>query len=401
MSKTKKKKKSVTSSLQRLGGSRHRLLHSVVATMTDGVVIIDARGTVISVNRALCTMFGYEEYEVVGRNIGMIMPEAEATEHDAHIQRYLSTGEAKVIGLGREVEGRRQDGSLFPLSLTVNEVLHGERRYFSGIMRDISDRKRAEAAEERLQALQFSNAQLERVAVAGEMAAMVAHEIRTPLNALAINVQLAERLLSRGGDDNVTGANDLLGKLKNEVQRINTLLEDYLLLVRKPDGRLRLVDVNQVISEAVYFIAHQVDQAGVRVVEELAQGLPQVQADGARLRQVLLNLLLNALQALTTNEAAPGGERRKSIWVWSALDDGEIVIGVRDDGPGIDQGVLARIFRPFVTTKPSGTGLGLAICERAVRAMRGTISATSVPEKGSTFEIRLPCPPSLADETAP
>ncbi|MCB9556442.1 MAG: PAS domain S-box protein [Deltaproteobacteria bacterium] len=361
-----------------------RLLYSVAATMSDGVVMIDARGIIIWVNQALCKTFGYVERELLGENVSLLMPSPDREGHSGYIARYLETGEKRIIERGREVEAQRADGSRIPVHLTVNEVIDGNNSYFSGIVRDLSDRRRADEAEASLRALQFNQAQLERVAVAGEMAAMVAHEIRTPLNALSINVQMAQRLSRRSGESDRERASELLGNLRAEVERINGLLEDYLALVRRPSGTTDQVEVNSVVQEAAYFVAQQMERENIRFTRRLAAGLPALDVDKARLRQVVLNLLINALQALSSTQ------RGGSVELWTELGDGELRIGVRDDGPGVPPEIIAKMFRPFVTTKAEGTGLGLAICQRIVSGFGGRISVESVPDCGATFLVHLP-----------
>ena len=361
-----------------------RTLSAIVDNLVDAIVTIDERGIIRSASRRAEEMFGYTPGEMVGRSVAMLMPEPYRAEHDRYVRRYLETGQARIVGIGREVEGQRKGGERFPLSLAVSEVRVSDQRLFAGILRDLTPQKRAESdlreAQQRLVALQQQQAELERVAVAGEMAAIVAHEIRTPLNALAINVQMIERLCRRNEPDDRDRALGLMRALKTEVQRVSGLLEDYLKAVRRPGQHERL-DLNLIVNQAIEFIQPQATRGQVSIQAELAEDLPPLRGDSAQVRQVILNLLLNALQAM------PDGGR---VVVQTSCANDVVTIAVEDDGPGIGAESIGTIFKPFVTTKKSGTGLGLAICDRIVRKMGGEIEVTSSEGHGARFDVRLP-----------
>ena len=364
-------------------------LQAVLDTAACAICTIDEHGLLHSFNLAAERMFGYAEAEVVGQNVSLLMHEPSRANHDDYLQRYLASGEPRVIGKGRHVEGRRRDGAIIPVDLAVGEVHVQGRRMFTGIMWDVSEQQRAEEVlretEERYRTMQAQFTELERVAVAGEMAAIAAHEIRTPLNAMSINVQMTHRLLRRGGTAELERAMSLLTTLQGEIERINGLLEDYLRTLRRPSARTRgPVDVNAVVLEAIRFIEPQARRRHVALHPALADRMPELVLDQDHLRQVLLNILLNAVQAM------PGGGE---AFVSTAADRHMARIAIRDTGPGIPEGDLERIFRPFVTTKEKGTGLGLPICERLVREMGGQLAVTSPPGQGATFEVLLPIEP--------
>ena len=242
----------------------------------------------------------------------------------------------------------------------------------------------------RLSALQADHGRLERVTVVGEMASIVAHEIRTPLNALSINAQMISRLLHREGAQDQNRARELLGTLQGEIQRINNLLQDHLLsLVRHRQTRIEPLSLNEQVMDAIRFIEPEATRRGVRLTPHLAPDLDPVPADAARLRQILLNIVLNAIQAMPD-----GGD----VDLTTALEQDWATITVQDNGPGIDVNLLAgeeqqdlrQVFRPFVTTKDDGTGLGLAICARLIRDMGGEITVSSTQGAGACFKITMP-----------
>jgi signal transduction histidine kinase len=254
------------------------------------------------------------------------------------------------------------------------------------------------ALYDRLAELQANHTRLERVAVAGEMAAVVAHEIRTPLNALSINAQLISRKLRRGcGEGEREKALEALGTLEREIERINRLLEDHLLSVvrHRPAAQTRSVHLADAVNEMLGFMTPQAARARVEMVTALRADLPAAAADPAKLRQVLLNIVLNAIQAM------PDGG---TVTISSELDDdGRAALTIRDTGPGVPEAVGAdidQVFRPFVTTKQDGTGLGLSICARLVKEMSGTIQVFSEPGKGASFVIALPLWETVRDEPA-
>ena len=241
-----------------------------------------------------------------------------------------------------------------------------------------------QGVHQRLAQFQAQHTRLERVAVAGEMASIVAHEIRTPLNALSINVQMITRMLSKGASDQ-TKAKGVLNTIQGEVQRINSLVQDNLLAhVRRPKAELLPVYVDEVLRDSIRFMESEARRNKVTLEYDPGAELPCAQADESKLRQVLLNIILNAVQAMPD-----GGE----VALATEAKQEQLVIRISDTGPGfkgLDEASLHEVFRPFVTTKKHGTGLGLAICARLIKEMHGSISICSGPGQGACFEISLP-----------
>jgi signal transduction histidine kinase len=266
----------------------------------------------------------------------------------------------------------------------------------------------AGALYSRLAALQAHHTQLERLAVAGEMASIVAHEVRTPLNALSINAQMIGRRLGRNQAGDRDKALEAVGTLQGEIQRINQLLEEHLLsVVRHRPATLVPLSLNVAVEEAARYMETEASRQGVSVALELEPGLPRVSADEGKLRQVLINILLNAIQAIEPSRgdralaesrgtgAAPeeGLPPGKVVQLSTGPADGGACVTVKDTGPGFGtaiEGNLEHVVKPFTTTKENGTGLGLAICVRLMKEMNGTIHVSSEPGLGATFRIVLP-----------
>ena len=374
---------------------------AILATTIDAVVVIDERGTVETVNPAAERMFGYAAGEVIGRNVKVLMPDPYTREHDGYLANYLRTGQKKIIGIGREVVGRRKDGTVFPMDLAVSEARVGERRAFVGIIRDITERKQAEEElreshrqlEEALAALQAKGEevkvmsqqlwQVAKLAAVGELAASIAHELNNPLATVSLRV---ESLLAQTAADDPRRR--LVEVVEQEVDRMADLVANLLQFSRRGQQRASSVDVGEDLLKTLELVHHHFRSRHIRVVQELAPDVPVIQADRQLLRQVFLNLLTNAGDAMPeggtlTLRVAPG-----------SLEDGRpaVVIEFADTGLGISPEHLSKVMEPFFTTKEEGkgTGLGLAICRRAVHEHGGTIHITSEVGTGTTVRIALP-----------
>jgi two-component system sensor kinase FixL len=350
---------------------------AIVATMTEGCVTIDARGTIESINEAALRLFGYTRAELLGTNVKTLMPASYGAEHDGYLGRYLKTGERRVIGIGREVVGRRKDGSEFPIDLSVGEGWLGSQRFFTAVLRDISDRKE----------LQAKLAQSERLAAVGELAAGVAHEVNNPINTIINCAQLIH-----DGDD--AGANATV--IAEEGQRIAEIVRDLLQFARDDRGRVQPTSLAEVAGRTLRLLGDNWNRHGIKVVVELPDDLPAAMARPQQLQQVLLNLLMNAKDAL-----AEGGKAERTIWLRGSVHGDRVCLAVRDNGPGVPTHLGARVFEPFVTTKRArgGTGLGLSVSKGIVESAGGALELRNRPGEGAEFVVSLPR--AEADPLAP
>ena len=374
---------------------------AILATTVDAVVVIDEQGAVETLNPAAERMFGYAAGEVIGQNVKVLMPEPYSREHDDYLANYLRTGEKNIIGVGREVVARRKDGTVFPADLAVSEARLGERRAFVGVLRDITGRKQAEEAlreshrqlETALAALQTQGEEVKvmsrqlwqaaKLAAVGELAASIAHELNNPLATVSLWV---ESLLAQTATDDPRRRP--LEVVEREVDRMADLVANLLQFSRLSSQRTSSVDVGEDLVKTLELVQHYFRGRGVEVVQELAPGVPVIQADRQLLRQVFLNLLTNA------GDAMPDGGTLSLRVAAGSLEGGRpaVVIEFADTGVGIPLEDLPRVMEPFFTTKEEdkGTGLGLAICRRAVQEHGGTIDITSEVGKGTTVRIALP-----------
>ena len=348
---------------ERLRASEARW-RAVVESAVDAIIVIDARGHIEAFNPAAERLFGYSEQDVAGRNVSMLMPSPYHEEHDGYLARYLATGVQKIIGLGREVTGRRRDGTTFPLHLSVGEALLAGERKFTGILHDLSVRV---AIETQLR---------EQTALArlGEMAAVIAHEVKNPLAAVrgAIEV-IGGRLPADGKDAGV------VKEIVNRIDSLNELMKDLLLFARPPQPKPSLVEIRSLVTSTAELLTE--DPALNAVSVEIEGSGPPILADPGLLRIVFLNLLVNGAHAM---------RGRGQIKVSVKVSEGTCHIAFNDSGPGIPPEILEKIFTPFFTTKSRGSGLGLPTAKRLIEAHRGTIHVLCPPGGGTRVTVQLP-----------
>ena len=294
----------------------------------------------------------------------MLMPSPYREEHDTYLARYLATGTKKIIGLGREVQGRRRDGTIFPLHLSVGEAQTGGERRFTGILHDLSARTEI---ERRLR---------EQTALArlGEMAAVVAHEVKNPLAGIRGAVQVIGGRLPADSTDR-----RMAGEIVSRIDALSALMKDLLLFARPPEPRPQLTDVASLLAATTELLRQDPSLRDVTV--HVDGQAPPLMADGSLLQIVFHNLLVNGAQAMQGR-----GDIRVSIE--QAQDRCRIAIA--DAGPGIPPDIRDQVFTPFFTTKSRGSGLGLPTCRRLVEAHHGTIDVDCPPGGGTTVTISLP-----------
>ena len=350
-------------------------LRAIVETAVDGIITINEHGIIDTFNSAAERLFGYRAAEVIGRNVSLLMPAPYRAQHDGYLARYLTTGEKKIIGLGREVLGLRKDGSTFPMELAVAEMRIGERRMFTGMVRDISERKRVEERQARLvQELESANEELKNFAY------VVSHDLKAPLRAIG---SLADWIAADNADKLDAEGREHLQLLLSRVRRMDGLIDGILQYSRV--GRLKetrvAVDLNALVREIIDLL-HPAEN----ITLHIDNTLPTVVAERTRLQQVFQNLLSNAIQYLDK----PHGE----IHVGSTAENGVWRFHVSDNGPGIETRHFDRIFQLFQTLAPrdrvESTGVGLALVKKIVEMNGGRIWLESSVGQGSTFYFTLP-----------
>jgi two-component system sensor kinase FixL len=326
--------------------------------------VIDRHGHIEEFNAAAGQLFGFSSPEVVGRNVNVLMPQPYHDQHDDYMGRYLSTGEKRIIGIGREVTGRRKDGSTFPLHLSVGEMLIDGEPKFTGILHDLTARVHLESQLREQAAL----TQL------GEMAAVVAHEVKNPLTGIRGAVQIIGSRLPAGSRDAA-----VIKEIVSRIDALNDLMKDLLLFARPPQPRIAAVDPVTIVATVIGLTRQ--DSSAREVAIELDGHAPAIHADPELLKLILQNLLLNAVQSM---------QGKGGIHVEVGASDAMCTIAVTDTGPGIPPEVREKLFTPFFTTKSRGTGLGLSTAKRFVEAQGGSISIECPAGGGTAVTLRLP-----------
>lgn len=356
-------------------------LRSILDTVPDATIVIDDKGIITSFSTAAVRQFGYAKNEVVGQNIKLLMPEPYRGEHDGYIRRYLTTGERRIIGIDRVVVGRRKDGSTFPMKLAVGEMQSGGQTFFTGFVRDLTERQESEA---QLQELQAELARLARLSELGEMASALAHELNQPLAAISNYTQGCVRLLERPGGANSQQLKEALQETAQQSLRAGDIISNLREFVRRGESTKAPADIREVVEEAGALALIGSRERGVRSVFDFAMNTGEVLIDRVQIQQVLINLMRNALEAMRDSE-------RRELHVTTRRNgDEHIVIEVADTGPGISDDIAARLFEPFVTSKENGMGIGLSISRRIVQAHGGSLLVSRNGDGGATFRILLP-----------
>ena len=360
--------------------TREAHLRSVLDTVPDATVVIDDHGIIQSFNAAAERLFGHSELAVVGQNVSILMPTPFREEHDGYIARYLATGEKRIIGIDRVVTGRRKDGSTFPMKLEVGEVRSGDRRFFTGFIRDLTERQ---ATERQLEELQSELARLSRLTAMGEMASTIAHEINQPLSAIANYLQGCGRLLESIEHPNARKIHDALAETTHQTLRAGQIIRQLREFVARGETEKRLENINKLVEEASALALVGAKEQGVKTIFRFDTRVSPVLVEKVQIQQVLLNLIRNAIEAMQ-------GCPRKELVVETVLSDhGMVEVRVADTGSGLAEEIAPRLFQPFVTTKPAGMGVGLSISKRIIEAHGGEMWAEPNPGGGTLFHFTL------------
>nr|WP_244622774.1 PAS domain S-box protein [Microvirga brassicacearum] len=360
--------------------AREAHLQSILDTIPDAMVVIDEQAIIQSFSTAAVRLFGYEPNDVIGKNVKVLMPNPYREQHDGYMHRYLSTGERRIIGIGRVVVGERRDGSTFPMELAVGEMRSGGERYFTGFIRDLTERQQTET---RLQELQSELVHMSRFTALGEMASTLAHEINQPLTAISNYLKGCRRILERMEGGSVPKLRDAVNEAAEQALRAGQVIRHLREFVARGESERNIESLPKLIEEASALALVGAKERGVRVSFHFDPKAPLVFADRIQIQQVLLNLMRNAIEALQD-------ETRRELDVATESIDGDLVeVRVRDTGPGIAPEIAAQLFRPFVTTKKHGMGVGLSICRTIIESHGGKIWADSEQGGGTTFHFTL------------
>jgi two-component system, LuxR family, sensor kinase FixL len=387
------------------------LLQAIIENAIDGIITINERGLIESINPAACALFGYSHEEVIGKNVSILMPKPDKTQHDQYISRYQQTGSANIIGKGRDVNGQKKDGTLFPFRLGVSKVNFSGRTIYAGFIHDLSKEKEAEAkilhyasqleklVEDRTLSLQKSVTELQAAKetvskslekekelnqLKSRFVSMASHEFRTPLSSITLSASLIEKYKLQSDDLNVSKH---VSKIKNSVGNLTTILDDFLSLERLEAGKIEtklanfdIVKLSEEITEEMQLMAKK-DQ---NILYQHTGTHCMVLLDQNLLRNCIVNLISNAIKYSGENTF---------IEFNTELTDNECVVTVRDNGIGIPEIDHKHLFEPFFrannTGNIPGTGLGLNIVTRYVKLMGGKVNFSSLVNQQTVFTLNF------------
>jgi PAS domain S-box-containing protein len=364
-------------------------LRLVVETSPTALLMVDAQGLITLVNRQAEAIFGYEREELVGMNVDTLVPRRYRDRHVDDRSAYVGGPTARAMGGGRELFARRKDGSEVPIEIALSPVEGDPGLSVLVSIADISERKRT---ERELTVQRDELAHLSRVVLLAELSGSLAHELNQPLTAILSNAQAALRFLAHS-PPNLGEVHDSLTNIVENDKRAGEVIRRLRAMLRKDRADHRHLDINDVVLDVLRIIRSDLLNRNVEIKLDLTPNLPAIEGDRVQLQQVLLNLVMNAADAM-----AQLNEGRQITVLTELTGSGGVEISVVDVGRGIPEPDLERIFSPFVTSKTSGIGLGLAVCTSIIQTHRGTIWATNNPTGGATLHFSIP---ALGDSSHP
>jgi len=360
--------------------AREAHLRSIIETIPDAMIVIDARGRILSFSAAAEEMFGFKEAELLGENVSALMPSPDRERHDSYLERYLGTGERRIIGIGRVTTARHRDGTTFPIDLHVGETRIGDERLFTGFIRDLTERQQAEM---RLHDLQSELAHVSRVTAMGTLATSIAHELNQPLTAIANYVETAAELLDDPDAETLAIVREALIECAAQSVRAGQIVRRLRDFISRGESERRIESLARVVNEASALALVGAGERGVEVQVSLDAKADKVLIDRIQVQQVILNLVRNAIEAM-----ADCPVRRIRIGSRGARE-GQVEVTIEDSGPGLAPEVAQSLFQPFISTKSEGMGLGLSICHTIVHGHGGRIWADASNLGGTAFHFTL------------
>ena len=345
---------------------------------TDALFVHEEDGKIVDVNRQACESLGYTREELIGM-VPHHFDEHVDAAFTAWVRKRLEAGEICTF----ETSHRRKDGTVFPVEVHMRPFWHGGRPFALALARDISDRKRAEEEHEKLRQLEEDLAHINRVSMMGELAASLGHEIKQPMAAAVTDAKTCLRWLMRDQPD-LKEARDAASRMVEDTLRAVDIINRTSSLYKKGAPQRELVNVNEVVNDILALLRNEAIRYGISIRRELADDLPPIMADRVQLQQVLMNLMINSIDAMKGVDSTP------ELVITSQRDSkDQLLVSISDTGVGLPQ-EMGRIFDAFFTTKSHGTGMGLAISRSIIESHGGRLWAASNSGRGAIFYFTLP-----------
>ena len=352
-----------------------------VEASPSGILLVNETGQIVLVNTHIEELFGYGREELMGHTVEILVPERFSRHHPEHRAKFFAAPTARPMGAGRELFGRRKDGSEFPVEIGLNPIETSEGVLILAAVVDISARKRA---EEEAQSRRDEINRLMRVSLLGEMTGSIAHEVNQPLGAMMANASAMMHFIDRGHVD-PEQLREILSSVINDGRRARDVISNIRDTIKKGSATRKNVALNDIVQNVMHMVQPDAAALSCELRASLAEHLPTIDADPVQIQQVLVNLLGNAFDAM--RDIPPG---KRKVEIATELDDGSVRVSVRDHGTGIAETSRERLFEQFYTTKEDGLGMGLAIVRSIIQAHSGTISAENAEGGGARFVFALP-----------
>jgi PAS domain S-box-containing protein len=353
-----------------------------VEASPNAIVMVDGQGKMLLVNGLTQMLFDYSREELIGQSVEILVPERFRTGHPAHRATFFGAPQARAMGAGRDLFARRKDGSEFLVEIGLNPIHTPEGTLVLTEIVDITERKRMELE---LQRNREELAHVTRVSTVGELTTSVAHELNQPLGAILSNAEAAEMFLM-AEPPALDEVRDILADIRKDDQRASEVIRRMRSLLRKQELAPKSLEINEAVEEVLRLLSIDASARKVAINFERTTGLPRIWCDPVHFQQVVLNLVLNGMEAM----AGTPEEKRQVVVRTGPANNGTVQIAVADSGPGIPVDSLPKLFEPFFTTKKDGMGMGLSIARTIVEAHHGQIWAENNSEVGATFYFTVP-----------
>jgi two-component system, LuxR family, sensor kinase FixL len=355
-------------------------LRSILASVPDGMIVINENGQILAFSSAAEKLFGYKAEDVIGQDVSQLMGGHDQSNHQNYIGAYLKTGKRHIIGVGRVVSAKRSDGTMFPVDLKIGEARVGDHFLFTAFVRDLSEQRRNEL---RMQEMQAELVHFSRMSAVGTMASALAHELNQPLTAVANYLEAGRDLLDSDSEDAHEILHEALDEASRQAVRAGEIVRKLRGYVSRGEIDARSVPLTPLLTDSIALARISGDLADIPIDKQIAADIGAVMADPIQVQQVIINLLRNAAEALH-GVAAP-----RIFLEASRGPDDFITVEVCDNGPGMSEEVRKTLFKPFMTSKSQGMGLGLSICQTIIEAHGGKIEAIPSADGGTCFRFTL------------